>query len=283
MWKRIFLSILLAGSLTACAKNIPEEVTDFNRALNQAMDACATVYAADELAALQPRIDAMNQLVADKKYKNAGREAAALQSELDAVIQAADEGRSAARRRAETAIDRAEGAMETARNAEAEEYARADFNAASSKLNDARRLNRDPCKAAEAAAAAEEAMRMGNRAAETAMAEARRLEAERRRAEEEARRLEEERRRREEELRQRPPSYAVQRGDNLWNIAAMDPIFSDPLLWPAIYMANKEQVSNPDMIFPGQNFKIPRDKSVENLKRECLEFFKTYEPETMGE
>ncbi|MDH5717243.1 MAG: hypothetical protein OEZ22_06360 [Spirochaetia bacterium] len=45
--------------------------------------------------------------------------------------------------------------------------------------------------------------------------------------------------------------------DCLWRIAEYDFIYDNPLLWPKIYKANKAQIKNPDLIFPGQIFDIP--------------------------
>ncbi len=55
-----------------------------------------------------------------------------------------------------------------------------------------------------------------------------------------------------------PPSYTVQRGDYLWKIAAKDDIYGNAYAWMQIYTANKDQIKNPDMIFPNQVFSIPR-------------------------
>ena len=46
--------------------------------------------------------------------------------------------------------------------------------------------------------------------------------------------------------------YMVMRGDNLWNIAKKDDIYADPYMWPRLYRANKEQIEDPDLIFPDQ-------------------------------
>lgn len=43
--------------------------------------------------------------------------------------------------------------------------------------------------------------------------------------------------------------------DCLWRIALK--VYKDASFWPAIYIANKEQIKDPDLIFPGQKFKIP--------------------------
>jgi nucleoid-associated protein YgaU len=51
--------------------------------------------------------------------------------------------------------------------------------------------------------------------------------------------------------------YMVMRGDNLWNIAKKDDIYADPYMWPRLYRANKEQIEDPDLIFPDQKLAIP--------------------------
>lgn len=47
--------------------------------------------------------------------------------------------------------------------------------------------------------------------------------------------------------------------DCLWNIAARRSIYNDPWKWKRIYQANQEQITDPDLIFPGQTLIIPRD------------------------
>lgn len=52
--------------------------------------------------------------------------------------------------------------------------------------------------------------------------------------------------------------YTVARGDYLWKIAKKDDIYGDPFQWVRIYSYNRDQIKNPDMIFPDQIFKIQR-------------------------
>ncbi len=52
--------------------------------------------------------------------------------------------------------------------------------------------------------------------------------------------------------------YEVQRGDYLWKIAKNPDIYGDPYAWIRIYTANRDQIKNPDLIYPNQVFRIPR-------------------------
>ena len=53
--------------------------------------------------------------------------------------------------------------------------------------------------------------------------------------------------------------YTVAPGDCLWLIASYLSIYSDAKRWPDIYEANKDKISDPDMIYPKQQFVIPHD------------------------
>lgn len=59
--------------------------------------------------------------------------------------------------------------------------------------------------------------------------------------------------------RERPDTHTVVKGESLWFIAGYDHIYGNPLQWPLIYKANRHRIKNPDLIYPGQTFIIPRD------------------------
>lgn len=50
-------------------------------------------------------------------------------------------------------------------------------------------------------------------------------------------------------------SVTVKSGDTLWGLAKAN--LGDPYRWPEIYQANKDQIREPGMIFPGQVLKLP--------------------------
>lgn len=51
--------------------------------------------------------------------------------------------------------------------------------------------------------------------------------------------------------------YTVVRGDNLWSIAKKDDIYADPYMWPRIYRANRQEIQDPDLIYPEQELAVP--------------------------
>jgi len=51
-------------------------------------------------------------------------------------------------------------------------------------------------------------------------------------------------------------TYTVIRGDYLWKIAGKPNIYADPYQWMRIYSFNRDEIRNPDLIFPAQIFKI---------------------------
>ena len=59
--------------------------------------------------------------------------------------------------------------------------------------------------------------------------------------------------------------YVVQRGDTLWDISDMGRIYQDPFKWPLVYKANRDQIEDPDLIYPDQEFDIKKDWSREEV------------------
>ena len=52
-------------------------------------------------------------------------------------------------------------------------------------------------------------------------------------------------------------TYEVERGDHLWGIAEKEDIYGDAYMWPRIYRANRDQIQDPDLIYPAQKLTVP--------------------------
>jgi len=72
------------------------------------------------------------------------------------------------------------------------------------------------------------------------------------------------------EVTQPQKDYIVQYNpkarDCLWRIAMK--VYNNARLWPLIYIANKDQIKDPDLIFPGQRFVIPSMEKEKQLIEE---------------
>jgi len=71
-------------------------------------------------------------------------------------------------------------------------------------------------------------------------------------------------------------SYKVVRGDHLWGIAKKKEHYGNGFAWPIIYKANRDQIKDPDLIYPDQVFKVPPLTQEEKSKYEKLR--KNYKP-----
>ena len=54
-------------------------------------------------------------------------------------------------------------------------------------------------------------------------------------------------------------SYTVKRGESLPLIASQPEVYGDRNLWPLIYRANRDQISDPRHIWPGQVLQVPHN------------------------
>ena len=70
--------------------------------------------------------------------------------------------------------------------------------------------------------------------------------------------------------------YSVVKGDHLWGIAKKKDHYDNPFAWPMIYKANRDQINDPDLIYPKQTFKIPNLTDDEVAKYNKIR--KNYKP-----
>ncbi len=54
---------------------------------------------------------------------------------------------------------------------------------------------------------------------------------------------------------------SLQKGDHLWGISAKPAVYGDPYQWPLLYKRNRDEIYDPDLIYPGQVLHIERDLS----------------------
>lgn len=57
-----------------------------------------------------------------------------------------------------------------------------------------------------------------------------------------------------------PDAHVVTRGDTLWDIASR--FLQNPWCWPQVWEQNREQISNPHWIYPGQTIVLDRQRGL---------------------
>ncbi len=160
----VAVSALALGQASCCRKP-PASVVEVNLALSRAKEACAALYAPQELEAVESRVDEMNRLADVGKCAAAGSAAEPMQPDVLAFSNLVLERKERARAEAERSLAEAESALASARGAAAGRPAPEDLDAAERSLAMARRMSADPCSFLRAAALAREAAERARAAA----------------------------------------------------------------------------------------------------------------------
>lgn len=61
--------------------------------------------------------------------------------------------------------------------------------------------------------------------------------------------------------------YFVEKHDCLWTIAGQPRIYGDSFLWPELFKANRDQITDPDLIYPRQDLRVQKGFSAEETNR----------------
>ncbi len=62
-------------------------------------------------------------------------------------------------------------------------------------------------------------------------------------------------------------SHDVVKGDTLWDISGSGSAYSDNMQWPLLFKYNRDIIKDPDLIYPGQNLKIQKNVTEDEVKR----------------
>jgi nucleoid-associated protein YgaU len=264
----MLVAVLILVSFAGCAKPPTEEMNDARMAFQDATDAGAQKYASDQYMSAEEALNEATTLMEKKKYKEAREKALeALKLSREAHSSAVS-NKNAANRGLVELYDMALAAVNAANQAGAYTYAPAQMQEAQSLLEQAK-----------AAYQAEDYVN-ARQLVEAALAKAR--EAEGLAQQVGAQKREEQSRRIVGEIadpgatpRPYPTEHVVIKGESLWWIAEYKQIYDDPFQWPTIYKANRNQIKDPDLIYPDQNFFIPREPELtDEMRQEAIKFAK---------
>lgn len=269
---RRFLSlaiILVLVALAGCAKPPTKEMSDARMAFQSAGDAEAQRYASDQFMSAEDALNEATSLMESKKYKQAREKAIeamklAREAEASAVTQ-----KNAMNRSTQEMYAMALQAVNSANQAGAYTYAPQLMEDAQKTLEEAKKTYEagDLITARQLSEAALEKAKL-------AEAEAQRVEAAKRaEMQSQAQQYAKDMPDSGATPRPYPTNHIVIKGESLWWIAEYKQIYNDPFQWPLIYKANRSKIHDPDLIFPDQNFVIPRTPEVtDEMVREAIQF-----------
>ena len=63
------------------------------------------------------------------------------------------------------------------------------------------------------------------------------------------------------------PTYVVKKGESLWSIAKKKDTYGDPYKWLLLYHANRDQIYDPNLIFPYMVLFVPQFEEYGNKTR----------------
>jgi len=251
-FSRLILFAALAAALivTGCSKPPVQEMDNAKAAMKAAQDSgaekCATSEygkAKEALAAAEAKMSKA-EMGGDKStlYKEAKAELLAAIQQFEKAKEIASE-RSKINDKAQAELDAVKKNLMVPANSDGAMYSDS-YKASMAKINEAQALI-DKCEGEKAMAVLKQ-VEIDNAMIQQEIVEgkAAAMKAE---AEQKAKM-------RAQMMKAQTEDYTVVKGDNLWNISKAK--FMNPFMWPLIYWANKDQIKDPDLIFPKQIFKI---------------------------
>ncbi len=146
----------LAFASAACCGRPPASIVEINLALTRAKEACAAIYAPQELATVENHIEEMNRLAGARKCRKASSAAGPIQPDVVALSSLVESRKNVAWTEAENALAVAEAAMARAA-ADGGPAASSSLESAGRSIALAKRMSEDPCSYLRAAALAREA------------------------------------------------------------------------------------------------------------------------------
>ena len=263
------VAVMMLVAFVGCAKPPTEEMSDARMAFQAVTDAEAQTYASDKYMSAEEALNEATALMEKKKYKEAREKALeALKLSREAHANAVT-SRNTANRGAEEIYEMALAVLNSANQAGAYTYAEAQMLDAERTLEEAKRAYEagDYVSAKQLAQAALEK-------AQEAEAIAKQVGMQKK--EEQARRIAGEIADPGATRMPYPTNHVVIKGETLWWIAEYKQIYDDPFQWPVIYRANRDKIRDPDLIYPDQNFVIPREPDLTNeMRQEAIKFAKS--------
>ncbi|GIX43006.1 MAG: peptidoglycan-binding protein LysM [Leptospiraceae bacterium] len=254
-----------------------DELRSLEEKFNQAKEYKAEKYEPEKSALIQQKIDETKQLIDNNQLKNAYSNLETLKSDIDEVYAISLKNYSEEKlNEANTSFEKAKENVNKNRNVLGQNRSKIDemLLAGNEALNNAKN-DYESENYESSIKNSEEVIKISgvlNDLVEQSSSVYRRnlaLEEQRKREEALKKQQEEELKKSEQEIQQENLTeenikliYTVKKtkpAECLWRIAGKKEIYNNPRKWKKIYEANKDQIKNPNLIYPGQKLRIPKE------------------------
>ncbi|NOY54141.1 MAG: LysM peptidoglycan-binding domain-containing protein [Deltaproteobacteria bacterium] len=225
--------------MTSCARIPVQEIQDARDLFEAAKSSCARVYMTQEMKQAQSRLGQIDRGTRKKTRlpkKKLRKLALEVQDLSKKMVNETARIKTRLYKKIQQNILLAIKNIHEGEKAEANRYARKEYREAIAGVRKARKLSQEECRYTEALKESESALEYAKESITKARAFKKELE------------------------KKLPHYHIVRKGETLKSIAKSEPVYGDESFWEIIYKANRDQIRNPDVLYPGQQIYLPSRK-----------------------
>jgi len=235
--------LILFFTLSACARIPVQEIEDARYLFEAAKNSCSRVYMTEEMERAQAKLGEIDR-GSRKKTRLSKKDLARLALEVQDLSKKMVNETARTKTRLYNEIQQkilsSIKTIHVGEKAEANRYARKEYREAIVGVRKARRLSQEECRYPEALEEAEKSFQ----AAAKSITKAKAFKI---------------------ELESKLPHYhIVGEGETLKSIAKSEPLYGDEYYWELIYKANRDQIRDPHVLYPGQQLYLPAKREIPN-------------------
>jgi nucleoid-associated protein YgaU len=223
-----------------------QEISDARVLLEAAKNSCAKTYMPEEMQESKDKlgvIDQGSQKIIRKSKREMKRMALDVQRLSKKMINQTARIKSDLYNQIQQQIVSAIKMIHQGEKVEANRYARKEYKLAIESVREARVLSQDECRYKEALEQSDLSIQYAEQSIQRAVSFKKELE------------------------NKLPAYHIVQEGETLKSIAKTSPVYYDESYWEYIYKANRNQIRDPKILYPGQQLYLPSKQEILQNKK----------------
>jgi nucleoid-associated protein YgaU len=237
----LLLCALTLSLVWGCARIPVREISDAQALMEAAQSSCSRVYMPEEMAEVKKNLSSIDQGT-QKKSRKSKRKLKKLALEAQSIskkmITETASIKSGIYTQIQQEIVTAIKKIHEGEKSEANRYARKEYTLAIQSVREARQISQDECRYKEALEKAGESFQYAEQSIQRAAAFKKELE------------------------NKLPVYHIVKEGETLKSIAKSSPLYRDEAYSEVIYKANRDQIGDPGILYPGQQLYLPGKEEI---------------------